>query len=230
MRRRTFLFVGGMAASVGAARALRPKPDASHANRGKGMLERALPDHFGEWQDVSKNQSGIVSPDVQAQIDTLYSDTLARSYANRRTGDVVMLSLAYGENQSRSLRVHKPETCYSAQGFQISSTTNVQLTVLDAKLRIMQLVATQGSRVEYISYWIRSGDDIVRGWIEQNLSTLKHGLKGVIPDGILVRVSTIKRNVDKDEYAVHADFIRSMLTQTSHDTTELLVGRDLRIA
>jgi EpsI family protein len=226
LRRRTFIFAGGAAASIAVAYRLTPKANTAQARAGKGSLDDLVPRQFGTWRQLDGQQRAIVSPDLQATLDTLYSDTLARTYVDTSTGQSVMLSLAYGANQSRSLRVHKPETCYSAQGFQISKTSNRSLSIHSHQLPVMQLIATQGPRVEYISYWIRSGNDIVRGWVEQNLSTLKHGLQGVIPDGILVRVSTIHRT-EQNDYALHAQFIDALLTGNKPQVVEVLVGQTL---
>ena len=56
---------------------------------------------------------------------------------------------------------------------------------------VKRLVARQNSRNEPITYWITVGDKAIRSGIEQKMQRLAYGLSGKIPDGMLVRVSTI---------------------------------------
>ena len=54
----------------------------------------------------------------EAIINKIYNQTLTRTYINPR-GDRIMLSIAYGRDQSDALQMHKPELCYPAQGFRL---------------------------------------------------------------------------------------------------------------
>src|SRR5262249_52965046 len=130
--------------------------------------------------------------DVREALEKIYSQTLTRTYLDSR-GRRVMLSVAYGGNQSRATQVHKPEVCYPMQGFTIASMAPAVVDAAALRIPVMRLVAVRGMRVEPITYWIAVGDVVVRGALEQNLARLKYGLTGTVPDGILVRVSTISR-------------------------------------
>lgn len=227
MQRRTFVIAGGFIASLAAAHLLKPHQQAAHRDI---KLNTLVPEHFGAWAPNPEQAKLIVSPAVQAFIDNLYSDTLSRTYTDRKTGISVMLSLAYGATQSRSLRVHKPETCYTAQGYAITRTQSRTLSIGMARpVPALTLTGRNRSRVEHITYWIRTGDDIVRGWFEQNISTIRYGLSGHIPDGILVRVSTIEspNTRDIDHFEIHQEFLRDLLAASDHDTRVLLVGHEL---
>ena len=137
-----------------------------------------------------------------------------------------MLSLAYGENQSKESQIHKPEVCYAAQGFAVRHLEKEAVTTDQLMLPVMRLEAQIGSRNEPITYWIRSGKYLVRGWAEQNLARLRQGLAGVIPDGLLVRVSSISR--DRHEaYRLHDQFIRDMLSAVAADRRSMLLGEPL---
>ncbi|MBP2638700.1 MAG: methanolan biosynthesis protein EpsI, partial [Firmicutes bacterium] len=57
---------------------------------------------------------------------------------------------------------------------------------------VMRVQTRQGRRVEPVTYWIRVGDKLARGAIEQNLARVQVGLRGRIPDGLLFRVSSIE--------------------------------------
>ncbi len=186
-------------------------------------LETAIPKRFGDWQIDTTFAPITVSPDVQAELDKIYSQTVTRTYVNGN-GDRVMLAIAYGGDQGRATQVHKPEVCYPMQGFQISDMVTGMLDTLAGRIPIMRMVATQGQRVEPITYWIAVGDTVVRGALEQNMARLKYGLTGTVPDGILVRVSTISRNADAS-YALQQSFVDQMLRAMPADQAGRLVGK-----
>jgi hypothetical protein len=59
--------------------------------------------------------------------------------------------------------------------------------------------------------------------IEQKLQRLAYGLSGKIPDGMLVRVSTIQANED-DAYRVQDRFVTDMLEVMAPKDRERLLG------
>jgi EpsI family protein len=134
-----------------------------------------------------------------------------------------MLSLAYGANQSRALQLHKPEVCYTAQGFRVHSLAKAEIVVDGAALSVMHLVGQQGARVEPITYWMRIGDDVARGWYEQNRTRLKYGLRGLIPDGLLFRVSSLSTDLPA-EYAAQQAFVADLLRSVNPAQRRVLVG------
>jgi EpsI family protein len=88
----------------------------------------------------------------------------------------------------------------------------------------MRLVAKQGTRNEPITYWIRVGDSITRGWIEQKLTAIGYGLIGKVPDGLLVRVSSLS-NDEQGSYRVQQVFLSAMLHAVRSEDRFWLVGR-----
>jgi EpsI family protein len=186
-------------------------------------LETVVPRTFGQWREDTSIAPLKVSPDVQAELDRIYSQTLTRTYINA-AGQRVMLSIAYGRDQGRAMQVHKPEVCYPAQGFQIVGIFKSVMATLAGEIPIMRLVAVQGPRVEPITYWIAVGDTVVRGALEQNIARIKYGLTGTVPDGILVRVSTISRDEDA-AYRVHDQFVSDMLRALRTQDAARLLGK-----
>ena len=185
-------------------------------------LETMIPKQFGDWRIDSDLVPIKVNPDVQAKLDKIYNQTLSRTYVDGH-GNRVMLSIAYGGDQSDALQVHRPNVCYSAQGFLISNMAKSFLGTDYLKIPVMQMVASQGSRIEPISYWITVGDRVVRGAWEQKLAKVKYGLTGEVPDGILVRVSNISSDASSS-YILHAGFINSMLKSMSQNDRRRLLG------
>ena len=173
-------------------------------------LEALIPEAFGDWRIDPSMVPLMPSPDVQAAIDKLYSQTLARTYMNS-LGHRVMLSVAYGTRQTDSLRVHQPEGCYAGQGFQIVEAIKAHVSLSAGSLPVTRLVAAKGPRNEPITYWMRIGDSPARTQWEMKKVQLRYGLSGRIPDGMLIRVSNI--STDKEgSFSLHREFIEALLT------------------
>ncbi|MBV5336464.1 MAG: EpsI family protein, partial [Deltaproteobacteria bacterium] len=84
-------------------------------------LQTLVPTAFGDWREEVQTSAMIVDPQQKETIDKIYKQTLSRTYINA-SGERVMLSLAYGDDQRDSMQLHYPEVCYPAQGFQLLST------------------------------------------------------------------------------------------------------------
>lgn len=213
----------GIAMLLAAGLSVAMAPTKRVADNGSAIdLETIIPKQFGEWQLDPTVAPLLAVPDVQSELYKIYSQTLARTYINNR-GERVMLSIAYGGNQNREMQVHRPEVCYPAQGFQLLSKEKGTVHTNFGELPVMRLVAQLGARNEPITYWVRIGDSIVRGNIEQGLARLKHGLAGQVPDGLLFRVSTI--NADESAaFRAQETFIRDMLVALPPASRARLAG------
>ena len=178
-----------MLASLAGAAAWRPTAKLADS-RPKVELETLFPKTFGDWRVDDRMPVQLVSPDTAALLNKIYNQTLSRTYVNNK-GERIMLSVAYGGDQSDATRAHRPEVCYPAQGFQVLSSSIGNLSTEHQPLRVRRLVAQHGSRVEPITYWIVVGDRVTITGTEQKLAQLAYSTRGVIPDGMLVRVSSI---------------------------------------
>ena len=175
---------------------------------GKPDLENLLPQQFGPWKIDTSLPVVLPSPDVQAQLKKIYNQVLSRTYVNPQ-GDRIMLSVAYGGDQSDGTSAHRPEVCYPAQGFEITSNKRAALQVADGKLSVRHLMATSTRRMEPITYWIVVGNEAVTSGVDQKLALMRYGLRGVIADGMLVRVSSIDPDMDHG-YGLQSSFIAAM--------------------
>lgn len=198
-----------MFAAAGMALAL--KPTAKIADAGPKIdLEVLIPKTFGDWKIDETIVPIMVSPEVRAKLDQLYGQTLTRTYINN-AGRRVMLSIAYGTNQgSDDFQVHRPEFCYTAQGFQVKKSVEDTLNYGSGILPIRRLEAIQGPRNEPITYWITIGDKATLPGLGRKLTQLSYGLTGKIPDGMLIRVSSISPNTNQ-EYQLQDQFVNEML-------------------
>lgn len=169
-------------------------------------LEEDIPKQFGDWRIDDSLGAVLPSPDVQRQLDQVYSQQLSRTYVNS-AGTHVMLVVAYGEDQVGKTSVaHLPDACYPAQGFTVSPR-GTRPVGLDgrAPLSASRLMAVRSTRYEPVTYWTVVGTQTFSSDYERRMRRLTSSLEGVIPDGMLVRISSI----DKEEaraYAVHDEF------------------------
>ena len=182
-----------------------------------------FPASFGGWRLAPEQANSVVNPQQQETLDAIYDEIVSRVYIDQASGRRVMVSLAYGSNQSRATQIHKPEVCYPAQGFSLVSMRKDLLPLQPHGLPVMRVVAKMGNRVEPLTYWIRSGDRVVRGAIEQNLARVSLGLRGYIPDGLLFRVSEITPNVD-EAFDLQDRFVREYLAQLPEAARESYIG------
>jgi EpsI family protein len=186
-------------------------------------LETMIPAEFGAWKIDPFTAALVVNPDDKGLLNKIYSQTLSRTYINN-VGERVMLSIAYGRDQSTDMHVHRPEICYRAGGFDIGRMTKTFVDTTIGRIPVMHLVAKQGARNEPITYWIRVGDSLTRGWFEQKLTAIGYGLTGKVPDGLLFRVSTIS-NDEQDSYRIQQAFLAAILQAVRNEDRYWLVGQ-----
>lgn len=218
-----YLIVGfAMLLAAGLAPAMRPTLKYSDVV-GVINLETMIPKQFGDWS-VDPNVVPIqVSPDVQAMLDKIYAQLVSRTYVNK-AGQRVMLSIAYGTDQAgEATQVHRPEFCYAAQGFQLLKNSVDDVTTRFGSLTVKRLVAVSGPRTEPITYWITIGDTAALPGVRRKLTQLRYGLTGTVPDGMLVRVSSIDRN-ELEAYRIQDQFVNSLLATLSEKDRVRLVG------
>ncbi|KQY82879.1 hypothetical protein ASD35_25330 [Pelomonas sp. Root1444] len=146
---------------------------------------------------------------LQSKLDALYSQLLARTYVNAK-GQRVMLSIAYGADQSsEATAVHRPEFCYSAQGFRVRNAGRHTLSFGPRQIEVQRLISEMGSRYEPITYWVTLDEHASLPGLSRKLDQLRFGLRGQIPDGMLLRVSTIGLS-QAQSFAVQEEFLETL--------------------
>lgn len=221
LRWRALLVALLMLASAAAAVVGRPT---MHMADQVGMpnLETMFPKSFGTWRLDTSMPVILPSPDVQALLDKIYNQVLSRTYINAE-GQRIMLSVAYGGDQSDGTSAHRPEVCYPAQGFAITVNRSATLNVSGQAVPARLLVSKLGARVEPITYWVVVGDRVVTSGLGQKLTQMRYGLRGIIADGMLVRVSSI----DGDESRAHqiqARFVGDMAREVAPNLHSRVFG------
>lgn len=220
MRRALIIGVLAIAASAAAAKL---KPDLLLAEVSPAAdFETAVPKTFGDWKTLDLSNAVILSQDVQQKLDETYDQLVSRTYVSE-DGYRIMLAIAYGSNQGDGTEVHKPEVCYPAQGFAISNRKRGVLETNYGAIPVRTMNATAGRRLEPITYWIVSGRKVVDGNIEKKYGEMLLSLDGLIPDGLLFRVSSI----DADQpgaFRRQEAFVRQLLDAVQPELRKQLAG------
>jgi EpsI family protein len=221
--RRDLLMGGGMLVAAATAAALTPRERLNLLAQNK--MADIVPKKIGDWVETPTN--GVVLPKEKGSLsDQLYSQTVSRLYTSP-TGVPIMLVIAYGDLQSDLLQLHRPEVCYAAVGFQISSSAATEINMGGgAMLPARELSANSESRVEPILYWTRIGDYLPTSGRAQRMAKLQLAVHGMVADGALVRISTVGDPTPETFAAMHA-FARAMVESVAPKNRAALVGRPL---
>ena len=215
--RRKFVLGAAFASVTGLAAARQPTKRIDYL--GKNKLEKLLPETLGEWSYVSS--SGLVIPPEDQLSRALYSQLLTRVYQGPDdTG--IMLLIAQSGSQTGILQIHRPEICYTAGGYQLSAIESHPVRLPGVTVPAVSLSATSDSRAEQMVYWTRVGDHLPATWREQRLAVARDNLAGLIPDAVLVRISTL--NNDKSAaLGVIDKFIGAMMASISPLMRKVLI-------
>jgi EpsI family protein len=185
--RREMLLGGLMLAGAGTA--LWATPRRYQSMLGRAKVEDLVPKSFDGWRMDST--SGLVLPPADQLSDQVYKDMVTRTYV-RPGSPPVMLLVAYGGSQGGVIQVHRPEVCYPAGGYRLTRLEpHVTEVARGVDLPSTYILAESDTRTEQIVYWTRMGSLFPRTWREQRVAVLRENLAGIIPDGVLVRLSTL---------------------------------------
>lgn len=191
-------------------------------------LEMTVPAAFGDWRSVPEAFAQVsVSQGVEAAFERPYDQTVMRTYVNGQ-GDAVMLALAWGEQQRQDIKVHRPEVCYPAQGYSLLSVhPGPPIAVVGREQPVPTVSVLAGSRgsLEAVRYWIRIGQSYGGDGLEARWYILREGLRGRIPDGVLVRASQRIRSVEEvpQTHAVMERFLTDLTAALPPATRAMLV-------
>lgn len=220
---RNLVLAGLMAATALAAAVLR---DAATTATGPGVdLSQLVPERFSGWQIDADALVSPIQVEAAPAAPGTYAQTLERVYRDA-DGSRIMLSIAYGSQQRGDrLQAHRPEYCYRAQGFEVRALGDDALHVPGGSaLPVRRLVADRPGRREPVSYWLTVGDRAALPGLGRKLAQMGQVFSGRVPDGVLVRVSSIDP-VARDAFRQHDRFIADLLSGLGGPGRERLAGR-----
>lgn len=223
-RRDWLLGAGGLLAG-GAAFALTPR---RHLDlMGGYRLDRDIPVKVGAWQQ-DPGQPVVMPPTKGSYIDQLYQQIFSRAYIkpDAPADSPIMLFSSYGSRQSDVLQLHRPEACYPAVGFRMTSRALTTLPIGKGPgLPVVALTMVYGDRYEDIIYWARIGDALPQDSTRQRFVRMEEALKGTVLDGLLMRLSAVRTSADPPLHGEIAAFARDMLSAVDPKFRPALIGR-----
>jgi EpsI family protein len=175
---------------------------------GRDKLDHIVPKDIGPWRFVAA--SGLVIPPEDQLSRLVYSQLLTRIYSN---GDdaPLMLLVAQSGSQTGILQVHRPETCYTASGYTISRLDRYPFRIGSSIIDANSMDAEAEGVTEHVLYWTRVGNKIPATWRDQKIAVAEQNLKGIIPDAILVRISTVSNDPEAARASLEA-FARALIS------------------
>lgn len=199
-------------------------PSAQMSNQRKDFdINKIVPKEFDDWK-VYEGSALVVDPELKRKVESVYSQTLSRTYKNSKN-QIIMLSVAYGGNQQDMMQVHRPEVCYVAQGFDLKQIRTSEVSTVHGKLKAKLLLAKQAERIEPITYWIKIGDSIAVDGITWRIERIKYGLSGSVPDGLLFRVSSIGNDIE-EQYHLQSQFIQALAKSLTSEQFVQILGKE----
>ena len=209
----------------GAVASLAMTPRVRMADKRNYDLEKIIPKSFAGWHEETIDSIILPDPGANSLVDKIYNKVLARSYKNT-VGDEVMLVIAYGGDQSDALQLHRPEVCYAANGYKVSPVRFMRRVLSGRPVMLARMEAEQHYWHESVTYWMRVGARQVATNVDRQWVKFVAGLNGVIPDGVLFRVSSRSSDgASAAAGALHDRFISDLLSSLNSAAVELLVGR-----
>lgn len=197
-------------------------------------LVALIPERFGGWTaEPAEVLPVMLVPDVLADAEAAqsasYDDVLMRTY-RRADGARVMVALAYGRRQTQELKIHRPELCYYAQGFAVSGLGQRRVQ-LDAALAVESraLLTENRARTEIVTYWIRVGERVANDAWDIRWTIFRDGLDGQVPDGLLVRASSLTETPAgaERELVLQHEFLADLYGALPAVTQRFLAGREV---
>jgi exosortase B len=154
-------------------------------------LQAQLPLALPGWRLDPSVVPVLPDPRTQATLEAAYAQVVARTYIDA-WGRRVMLSVAYGDDQGAdATAAHRPEFCYRSLGFEVEVGERRTLALAGRTLTVQRLLARRDLRIEPVSYWMTlDRTAALPGW-DRKRKQLAYGLRGWIPDGMVVRLSTL---------------------------------------
>jgi EpsI family protein len=226
VKRRDLVFGALGLAALGTAEALRPRRRLKLLQ--DGTIKEALPVTFGPWS--SEESSSFIGPELSGSVtQALYSELVPRTYFHEPTGEAVMMLAAYGDTQSDLLQLHRPEFCYPAVGFNLEMSRPEQVRVGEGLvLPSRKVVAVTQERTENIIYWTRMGEDLPQSAGQQRAARINQSMQGIIPDGILMRLSVAGES--EPAFELLEQFIPALLRAIPLPKRKAFIGTKLSTA
>lgn len=216
--RRALLVGGAMALTAAGAYAATPRRAERRLARHK--LGDLVPRAVGPW--TATTPAGVVTATEELENKDGYDQLLTRVYQAAGLPSIMLL-IAYGSTQGGTLQLHRPETCYPGQGFALERFADADFRFPGADVRARRFTARRDERVERLVYWTRIAASFPRNTAEEYSAIFRSVVGGVVPDGVLVRLSTTDADGEAADRALD-DFLRRSIADAGGLGRRVLIG------
>jgi EpsI family protein len=216
--RRQVVLGGAMLAAAATASLLRPARTVERLL--PGAMSATVPLSIGGYRYASS--TGLIVAD-KGSASATYDQVLTRIYVAPDAPAIMML-IAYGGAQDTGLALHRPEACYPSAGYRLGERAESDLSGVPGAAAVA-LTAARGDQVEQIYYWTRIGRRFPASSVQQKLAVFAANVRGVLPDGVLVRLSV--RSTDRAAAITQMRaFNEALLGAVGSAGRRLLLGAD----
>lgn len=173
-----------------------------------------IPYTIADWQgkDVAQDL------DVNDERYRFISDIFARTYTNQNKASLMILILDAGN-------FHNPKVCFPASGYKLKELNDVEINVLNRRLKVHTLYAKKGAEGLLLVYWMCIDKKIV-DWAEQKAKELFYSLINKKRVGFMIRLD-IPAGQDNIQGAVlfARKFIEGLAGSLPPSQAEYLFGK-----
>ena len=217
----------GIASGLAATSAYALKPRREEHRLIKARLKDLIPMSVGPWR--YGNAEGLVVARPEEALPTQGYDQLVGRTYEAPGRPKIMLLVAYGSTQGAALQLHRPETCYPGQGFGLSDFSEPDFQFAPGRpVHARRFTASRDERVERLIYWTRIANSFPRNTAGEYRAILASVLSGIVPDGILVRISTITPDIAAADKAIDK-FAADLIRATSTAGQQILLGDSIAL-
>lgn len=117
-------------------------------------------------------------------------DILSRIYANRKTGTVASLFVAYFETQRTGKAPHSPKNCLPGSGWAASQAGMMDIRVPGEAqpIRVNRYIVSRGQNQSLVLYWYQARNRVVASEYSAKIYTVTDAVRYNRSDTALVRV------------------------------------------
>jgi len=198
--------------------------------RSRGAALERLPVSVGIWRE-EPSRGDMVDPvivdEAFAEALRLYDLEVQRDYV-AVAAQRIMLNGVFMRKIAQEAKFHWPEFCYATQGFKVRRLDPVSVPMPAGAVRASRFLALRDDRREIALYLTRIGDEVPAGGRALRMTIFRQSLGASLPDGVLLRVSTL---IDVDDAAriergtdMLARFLAMLVQGAAPATRQMIVG------
>ncbi len=142
---------------------------------------------------LDKTSWGLMQ-DVQLDKETLdilkADDIMSRVYANRSTGQIATLFVAFFDTQRTGKAPHSPKNCLPGSGWSPSQsgTVNIDIPGRADPIHVNRYIVARGENQSVVLYWYQSRDRVIASEYSAKIYTVLDSIRYHRSDTALVRV------------------------------------------